>query len=479
MRILFFTHEFTRSGAPIILKRLIETLSLRSHSARLEVAGFGTGPLWEDYCSLGIPTRSLELDRSQPYHYREFLELLDDRQPDLLLLNGATLYQEAMLAHWKGHRVVWWIHEGIHVGQRNGFPFSHPELEPFLRQSFEYGQRFVFSARDTRDQYLEFCPSLAKRSTVIGYGIDLKAIAREREELAPRREAIRAELGLPPDAFVLACVGAIQERKNQAKLVEAFQKLLRARPRSERSGAHLLLIGGVNPTDPDAQRYQRRIQASLDPDLAEQVHFLGLQPSAAPFFVAADCHVLVSTNECSPIANLEAMAFGCLCVSSRVHGIPEVVSDGERGFLVDPTDVEDIARRLGEVWQTHVTSPGELDASRRRAREFVEQEHELGVMADRFETLIEDTIRRVPLETRDVPRRPEVNRLLQEELVLRWCMVKHDASLETRLLRHRAQHLAPGISVAAGPPRGWRAAAKRGLRRLGLVGVLRRLGWVR
>ena len=50
--------------------------------------------------------------------------------------------------------------------------------------------------------------------------------------------------------------------------------------------------------------------------------------------------------ENQPSVILEALAAGVPTVASRIGGIPELVLDGETGFLVDPGSVEDLVRVL-------------------------------------------------------------------------------------------------------------------------------------
>jgi starch synthase len=49
------------------------------------------------------------------------------------------------------------------------------------------------------------------------------------------------------------------------------------------------------------------------------------------------------------IVNLEAMACETAVVASRVGGIPEVVADGETGYLVEPANADDLAARVNEL----------------------------------------------------------------------------------------------------------------------------------
>jgi glycosyltransferase involved in cell wall biosynthesis len=64
---------------------------------------------------------------------------------------------------------------------------------------------------------------------------------------------------------------------------------------------------------------------------------------------------------------LEAMASGLPVVASRVGGVPEIVADGETGFLVAPGDVDELRDRLAQL----LGDPGLAMKMGRRAREMI------------------------------------------------------------------------------------------------------------
>jgi glycosyltransferase involved in cell wall biosynthesis len=74
--------------------------------------------------------------------------------------------------------------------------------------------------------------------------------------------------------------------------------------------------------------------------------FLGYQEDVAPFYAAFDALVLPSSNEGTPVSVIEAMAAGRPVVATRVGGVPDVVRDGEDGFLVETGETDALAERL-------------------------------------------------------------------------------------------------------------------------------------
>jgi L-malate glycosyltransferase len=87
------------------------------------------------------------------------------------------------------------------------------------------------------------------------------------------------------------------------------------------------------------------------------VSFLGKIDDIAPLLASADIFLLPSDTESFGLSALEALASGVPVVCTRVGGLPEVVRDGETGFLFEVGDVERMARvsldllRDPERWQ--------------------------------------------------------------------------------------------------------------------------------
>ena len=83
--------------------------------------------------------------------------------------------------------------------------------------------------------------------------------------------------------------------------------------------------------------------------LKDRTLFLGGQDTVETILCKADLFLLPSASEAFGLAALEALASGVPVVASIVGGLPELVKDGEVGYLAPIADVETMARRALEI----------------------------------------------------------------------------------------------------------------------------------
>ncbi|GAA3327440.1 hypothetical protein GCM10020331_067380 [Ectobacillus funiculus] len=75
------------------------------------------------------------------------------------------------------------------------------------------------------------------------------------------------------------------------------------------------------------------------------VIFLGKQDNVEELLSMSDLLLLLSEKESFGLVLLEAMFCGVPCIGTNVGGIPEVIRDGETGFICELGDVRDIAEK--------------------------------------------------------------------------------------------------------------------------------------
>jgi len=219
-----------------------------------------------------------------------------------------------------------------------------------ILEAAEQAGAIITVCQALKDELIELGGPAAK-ITVLRNGVDLKAFRVQD------REALRAKLGVK--GFVLASVGLLIERKGHHLVIEGLAKVPDA----------TLLIAGSGPERPQLEALASRL------GVADRVRFLGSldQPSLCEVYNAADALVLASSREGWANVLLEAMACGTPVIAFRHGSVPEVIDEGENGFIVDDEEAAVRAvRRLDEVDRRRVRAAFERRfTARRMAKDYV------------------------------------------------------------------------------------------------------------
>jgi len=205
-------------------------------------------------------------------------------------------------------------------------------LHPFtiLRDAVRYRSRSVHRAvvsltTDDESALRASFGRLGPRSVVIGNGVDIQ---RWRPPTDEERERSRRELGLPEEAQVVLFVGHEYGRKGLPELVAAVAQL---------PDAYLVVVGGTS----DLIAAQRRSSAARD--LGDRLRFTGALQDPRVAFAAADVLALPSAYESYGLVVLEALACGVPVVGTRTGCLPDVITEGRNGALVERTPASIVA----------------------------------------------------------------------------------------------------------------------------------------
>jgi glycosyltransferase involved in cell wall biosynthesis len=186
---------------------------------------------------------------------------------------------------------------------------------------------------------------------------------------------VRNELGIDPDAPVLAMTAVLRPQKAIDVMLGAMAILGRTHP-----NVRLLLVG------PGESRDLRAAAARLG--VADVVCFMGPRRDVANILAGANVGVLSSDFEGSPLAVLEYMAAGLPVVATDVGGLPQMVQHGITGFLVPPRDPDALAESVGRLLDDPVLARSMGERGRARQRRDFSTETMVRHVSDLYERLL-------------------------------------------------------------------------------------------
>ena len=262
---------------------------------------------------------------------KRFYRLFHQRSPELVNFHfGSSCPNGLLAARLAGVKHTVWTKHSFY---QNG-PF-YRELPPWKRVGSMILLQGILARRliavsDGIKQELQGYYLPESKITRIYLGINLNRF----QASSSHHQAALMDLEIEPDELLIACVSQARPEKGLEFLLQALPKVKQAKPR-----VRLLLVGGGPLTE------QLR-QLAADLGVLDRVTFCGVRNDVETILNQSKLLVLPSMTEGLPLVMLESLACGKPVVASRVGGIPEVVTDGINGFLVQPRDIDGLADKI-------------------------------------------------------------------------------------------------------------------------------------
>lgn len=246
------------------------------------------------------------------------------------------------------------------------------------RKALAASHRLVVLSRFTADKLQDVYGFPVERSLIIPGGADLEKFM---PACGDDRAAIRRQLRLPEDRFVLLTVRNLVPRMGLDHLLNAMREVARARPDV------LLLIGGSGPL---RQTLSSLVKAS---GLSAHVRFEGFIPEGRlpDYYRTADLFVLPTIElEGFGLITPEALASGLPVVGTPVGGTREILGRFDESFLFRDAGADSMAEKIIEKIDAFRADPALRRETAIRCRAFAEKHYSWEENVTRMESVFHD-----------------------------------------------------------------------------------------
>jgi glycosyltransferase involved in cell wall biosynthesis len=253
--------------------------------------------------------------------YFEIKKLIKELKPDVVHLNSSKAGVLGSLAAKKQKvpKIIYTAH---------GFVFNEP-LNPIIKWIYKLVELSNAKRVDRIIAVSEY-----DKQTGIKAGIDENKITTIHNGIDPNipflsREESRSKLNIQSSKPVIGCIANFYYTKGLDVLIQAMSGI----------DAQLTIIG-------DGMLRTRLEQQIKKLNLSNKVFLAGPIPSASIYLKAFDLFALASRKEGLSYTILEATSANIPIVATRVGGTPEIIQDNINGYLADPENPNELAKKI-------------------------------------------------------------------------------------------------------------------------------------
>ncbi len=321
-------------GAQKYVLTLATELKNRCH--RVTVIAGGDGELFQNLDHIGIDYIRLSNSQRDISIFKEFkllielYRILKGLRPDILHLNSSKIGGMGGVAgRCAGTgRIIFTAH---------GWAFNEnrPKWQKIASYFFywliiQLCDRTICVSKKTREQILAL-PFVKNKTSIVYNGIPVPDFYT-REDARTKLAAQFPFLDL--NKKWIAVLAELHPVKGHDILIEALSDM-----HTETTGYQVLFLGS-------GQAEQDLKMLVSQKSLTTQVFFAGFVENASMYLKAFELSILPSRSEAMPLAVLESGLAGTLVIASEVGGIPEILTNGETGYLFAKEDCHMLADRL-------------------------------------------------------------------------------------------------------------------------------------
>lgn len=182
---------------------------------------------------------------------------------------------------------------------------------------------------------------MKKVKYIPGVGIDISKISKAE----CNRKKLLSDLKLDSDVKLFLSVGELSNRKNQRVIIETLPYIDKK--------VHYLIVG-------QGDKKEEFLKIANKLNVFDRVHFLGYRKDVFEIMKCCDLFVFPSLQEGLPVALMEAMASGLLCIASNIRGNCDLLENQEEGYLCHTNTKEEYVEILREILSDKLNIKGNI-----------------------------------------------------------------------------------------------------------------------
>ncbi|MGH2567734.1 MAG: glycosyltransferase family 4 protein, partial [Bacteroidota bacterium] len=202
---------------------------------------------------------------------------------------------------------------------------------------------WITLTKSMKEEVLKFTRMPREKVDVVPLGVDLTRFDPSRY----KRSEARAFFGLPQKGFLIGVLGRLDRQKGQEVLLRSVSEVVERHP-----DAHFIIAGDETVGEPRSGNpgYKAHLE-NLCRTLSIERHvtFMPFIDDVPRFMAALDLVVLPSFAETYGLVVIEAMAMEKPVIATNAGGVPEIITDGKTGLLVEPRDSKALSRAILRV----------------------------------------------------------------------------------------------------------------------------------
>ena len=336
IKILFVSHSSSIGGAEKCLLTLVKHLDRNQFEPIIILPSEGF--ISREMIKLGVKTYIFPLrcwirDSADPGledsdildRVQNIKQILEIEKPDIIHSNTSVVWEGAIAAKLQSIIHIWHIHEILE---------NHPRLKPLFPLPLVYwgidflSDRVVVVSNAVKETFSGIIPP--KKLMTVYNGIDAERFNQINGT------SIRQELALPSDTHLAVSIGTVIKEKGYDNLIEAAFLT-----KKRLANLKFIIVG-----DGMTERVRELKKKIVRLNLKDCVYYLGYREDIPGILKDSDFLIISSITEAFPLVALEAMAQGKPIVATNCGGIPELVSDGETGFLIPINSPESLCEKI-------------------------------------------------------------------------------------------------------------------------------------